>query len=254
MKENRLQELADLLGSAWEHATTVPAPTRLEPGLTVDDAYAIQELIISRRTAAGRRVVGWKMGLTSASPPTEPIVGALLDDMVIPSGTDLGLSGLVGPMVEAEVVVRIGEAVQEPQSAGQLRLGPHQVGGGIEVIDYRTTDSSGAIDWVADNSTVAYAVVGELVPVSTVDTSAVEASLSRDETWLATGRSDKVMEDPLEAVAWLSRHLVQRGRPLQRGDVILTGSLTGHHRVPKRGVAFSADFGHLGTVSVRFHA
>jgi 2-keto-4-pentenoate hydratase len=61
------------------------------------------------------------------------------------------------------------------------------------------------------------------------------------------------MGNPLEAVAWLSRHLVERGRPLQRDDVILTGSLTGHHPVPDDVTGFVADFGDLGAISVRFH-
>ena len=61
------------------------------------------------------------------------------------------------------------------------------------------------------------------------------------------------MGNPLAAVAWLSGHLVERGRPLQRGQVILTGSLTGHHPVPAREVEFTADFGDLGNVAVRFH-
>ena len=253
MKTDRLGELARDLDDAWGGAFTVPAPSKLEPSLTLDEAYAIQELIIERRVRGGRRRAGWKMGLTTAAPPATPIVGTLLDNMIIPSETDLSLATMVGPMVEAEFVVRIGEPIDRATTVAELQRGPHKVGPGIEVIDYRTTDSSGVIDWVADNSTVAYAVVGTLVPVAEVRPAEVEASLSCDARNLGSGTGSQVMGNPLAAVAWLSHHVIKRGHPLQRGDVILTGSLTGHHVVPAREVEFTADFGALGGVAVRFH-
>lgn len=253
MTDRGLAELARALGDAWRRAVTVPAPSTVEPSLTTEDAYAIQDLVIRERVEEGRRIAGWKLGLTSAPPPATPIVGTLLDDMVIPSGSELSLSTMVGPMVEAEVVVRVGETLDHPRSAADLAEGPHEIGPGLEVIDYRTTDSTGSIDWIADNSTVAYAVVGDLTPVADLDPVQIEASLSRDGRHLASGRGDLVMGNPLEAVAWLSRHLVERGRPLRSGDIVLTGSLTGHHPVPSGDVTFTADFGSLGSVAVGFN-
>jgi 2-keto-4-pentenoate hydratase len=254
MKARRLGELAGTLGDAWARAVTVPAPSRLEPSLTTADAYAIQDLIIEERVAAGRRRAGWKMGLTTAAPPAIPIVGTLLDDMVVASGSDLSLTTMVGPMVEAEIVVRIGETIDRAQTVAELERGRHEIGPGIEVIDYRTTDSAGVVDWIADNSTVDYAVVGALVPVAEVSPADIAASLFCDDRLLATGRGAQVMGNPLAAVAWLSQHLAERGRPLELGDVILTGSLTGHHPVSSAdSVEFTAEFDTLGTVDVRFH-
>lgn len=253
MNVDRLAELARSLDDAWARSVTVPAPSTVDPSLTIHDAYAIQDLVIEARLKAGRRRAGWKMGLTTAAPPTTPIVGTLLDDMVIGSESDLSLATMVAPMVEAELVVRIGETIDRAQTVAELEQGPHEVGPGIEVIDYRTIDSSGVVDWIADNSTVAYAVMGSFVPVAVVSPSKVEASLFCDGEHLATGRGDQVMGNPLAAVAWLSQHLSERSHPLERGQVILTGSLTGHHPVPAGKVEFAADFGGLGTVAARFH-
>lgn len=252
MTSDRIGDLAAGLADAWARALAVAAPTTVEPSLTTLDAYAIQDRIIADRLAAGRRIAGWKMGLTSAEPPATPIVGTLLDDMVVSSGAELSPATMVSPMVEAELVVRIGATLETPPTVAELAAGPHQVGPGIEVIDYRTTNSTGPIDWIADNSTVAYAVVGDFVPVGSLDLPRVEGTLSLDGALLGSGLGSKVMGTPLAAVAWLSAHLLERGRPLEEGDVILTGSLTGHHRVPAGACSFSADFGALGTVSVRF--
>lgn len=249
---DRLDDLARGLGDAWARAVTVAAPTTIEPSLTTVDAYAIQDLLIQGRIGSGRRIAGWKLGLTSSDPPQTPIVGTLLDDMVVGSGTQLSLATMVKPMVEAECVVEIGETIDGPVSVDDLLAGPHLLGPGIEVIDYRTVDSKGPIDWIADNSTVAYAVVGDLAPVSEVDASAIEVTLLSSDVSLATGRGSKVMGNPLAAVAWLSGHLHERGRSLEKGEVVLTGSLTGHHLVTGPDTEYRADFGGLGRVLVRF--
>ena len=254
MKAHLLGDLAVALDEAWSAAEAIPAPTTNHPSLTVEDAYDIQDLIVERRLAAGRAIAGWKLGLTSADPPATPISGTLLDDMVIPSGSLLATSTMVGPMVEAEIVVEIGETIERPVDTDELMRGPHRIAGGIEVIDYRTVGSQGVIDWIADNSTVAYAVVGERVPVSDLSLEEIEVVLAADGTELASGRGDKVMGNPLAAVAWLSGHLAGRGRALHQGEVVLTGSLTGHHVVPAGPVGFTADFTALGMVSVRFES
>ncbi|MFZ0014551.1 MAG: fumarylacetoacetate hydrolase family protein [Acidimicrobiia bacterium] len=252
MSPERLDEIAGALDEAWARGRTVPAPSSTDD-LTIEEAYEIQELLVERRIGRGRRRIGWKMGLTTAGPGTTPIVGTLLDDMVVASGTTLSRSSMVGPQVEAELVVEIGVAIERPVSAAELADGPHRVAPGIEVIDYRTTDSTGVVDWVADNSTVAYAVVGESVPVGDVSLPEVETTLSDESGTLAHGRGDQVMGNPLSAVAWLSHHLITRGHRLEPGDVILTGSLTGHHPVvPDASEEFEAVFGSLGSVSVRF--
>jgi 2-keto-4-pentenoate hydratase len=254
MNAYRLADIARALEQAWADSSTVPAPSQSELSLTIADAYAIQDRIIDWRLKEGRRRAGWKMGLTSAVPPATPIVGTLLDDMILSSGSVLSMATMVTPMVEAELVVRIGETIDRAQTIVELERGPHEIGPGIEVIDYRTTDSEDVVDWIADNSNVAYAVVGAMVPLAEVRPAEVEASLSCNGRQLATGRGDQVMGNPLEAVAWLSRHLMERGRRMERGDVILTGSLTGHHGVVSAdAVEFTADFGTLGTVEIRFH-
>ena len=40
------------------------------PDMTLDDAYAIQTAQIARKLAEGRRIIGWKIGLTSRAMQT----------------------------------------------------------------------------------------------------------------------------------------------------------------------------------------
>lgn len=252
MTTRSVEDIARSLDSAWANARTVSAPTQLHPNLSVADAYDVQDLIIAARRAAGRTIAGWKLGLTSAPPPATPIVGTLLDDMVVASEAHLRIDTMVGPMVEGEVVVEIGSDIDGPITVAELAAGPHKIAGGIEVIDYRTVDSGGVIDWIADNSTVAYAVVGESVPLTEIDPAAISVTLYQEDDRIACGSGDLVMGNPLAAVAWLAGHLTKRGRQLSSGQVVLTGSLTGHHVVPGESTRFTADFGALGEVGVNF--
>jgi len=60
-----IQAIADELAAAERDRATVPLLTARHPGMTVEDAYAVQRVWVERGLAAGRRLVGRKIGLTS---------------------------------------------------------------------------------------------------------------------------------------------------------------------------------------------
>jgi 2-keto-4-pentenoate hydratase len=96
-------------------------------------------------------------------------------------------------------------------------------------------------------------VVGDLSPASEVDPATMEVTISTGDSDLATGRGSKVMGNPLAAVAWLCGHLTERGRSLEKDEVVLTGSLTGHHAVTGPHTGLPGRLRRLGgEVRVRF--
>jgi 2-oxo-hept-3-ene-1,7-dioate hydratase len=68
-----------------------------------------------------------------------------------------------------------------------------------------------------------------------------------EETGLAAG----VLNHPATGVAWLANKIARYDEELRAGDLILSGSFT-RPTTAKRGDALQADFGSLGTISVRF--
>ena len=58
----------------------------------------------------------------------------------------------------------------------------------------------------------------------------------------------EVMDNPLNALAWLANHLGARGLALEPGDVVMSGAISGLLR-PKAGDTIRASFTRLGTVS-----
>ena len=59
--------------------------------MTVDEAYAVQDAVVERKVGAGRRQIGWKIGLTAKTMQRAlnieiPDSGYLLDDMLLENG------------------------------------------------------------------------------------------------------------------------------------------------------------------------
>jgi 2-oxo-hept-3-ene-1,7-dioate hydratase len=68
-----------------------------------------------------------------------------------------------------------------------------------------------------------------------------------EETGLAAG----VLNHPATAVAWLANKIARYDETLNAGDLVLSGSFT-RPTTAERGDLLRADFGPLGTISVRF--
>src|SRR5205823_180088 len=67
----------------------------------------------------------------------------------------------------------------------------------------------------------------------------------------ATGLAAGVLDHPANGVAWLANKIARYDEQLNPGDIVLSGSFTRPTTV-KRGDVLRADFGSLGTISVRF--
>lgn len=65
------------------------------------------------------------------------------------------------------------------------------------------------------------------------------------------GTGAAVMGHPLNALQWLAEQLHERGKKLEAGDIISTGTALGLIK-PERGALVVGDFGQFSTVSLKF--
>ncbi|MCZ4314818.1 2-oxo-hepta-3-ene-1,7-dioic acid hydratase [Comamonadaceae bacterium G21597-S1] len=235
------------------------------PDMDIEDAYAIQRAWVALKLAAGRRVVGHKIGLTSKAMQSsvgisEPDYGVLLDDMLFPSGTDVPLGRFTEPRVEVELAFILARKLEGPNCTqfDVLRATDFVVPA-MEIIDSRLQrvdpDTKGTrtiVDSIADNAANAGVVMGgRPVRPMDVDLRWVAGLLYRNGQIEETGVAAGVLDHPANGVAWLANKLSRHGESLQAGEIILSGSFTralfGH-----AGDTFQADYGPLGAVSFRF--
>src|SRR4051812_27279223 len=114
--------IADELAGAERDRTTVPLLTARHPGMTVEDAYAVQGEWRRRAIAAGRRPGGRKIGppskgMQAATGIDEPDYGAIFDDMVYPDGSAIEHGRFSNVRIEVELAFRLAEPLDGPDAS-----------------------------------------------------------------------------------------------------------------------------------------
>jgi len=202
-------------------------------------AYAVQaryvEILLAENI--GETVAGYKIGLTTPRMQQmcgigEPVTGAILATRIHPSGAGLDRANFVRLGIECEIAVRIATtpdpAEAEAGPVDLIRSHVDCIAAAFEIIedrgaDYRTLD---AFSLIADNSWNAGIILGTPVSISNfVSLQGLEGVLRVDGVEAARGSSNDVLGDPGNALAWLVRHLAARGKCLNPGDWVMTGSI-----------------------------
>ena len=222
-------------------------------------AYAIQEANTQRGLAAGRRLVGRKIGLTSLAVQAQlgvnqPDFGMLFADMAVGDGEPVALGRLIQPKVEAEVALVIGrDLTHDRHTYADLIRATEYALPAIEIVDSRIENwNIRFIDTVADNASSGLFVLGgRPVKLADLDLTACAMEMKRGETVVSTGNGRACLGSPLNAAVWLADMMVRCGRPLQAGDIVLTGAL-GPMVAVQSGDRFVVRIDGLGTVSALF--
>ncbi len=222
-------------------------------------AYAVQRAQIDARIAAGARVIGRKIGLTSPAVQQQlgvdqPDLGVLLEDMADTEESGTALAGLLQPKVEAEIAfVLATDLVDGDLDADQVRVAVAYAAPAIEIVDSRIANWDITFgDTVADNGSSGRFVVG--AAHRTLDEfTPVEASMimSVDGDQVSSGTGAACLGDPLNALRWLAITARDFGAPLRAGEVILSGAL-GPMAAITGPCAVTAEITGLGSVTVTF--
>ncbi|MER5889237.1 fumarylacetoacetate hydrolase family protein [Streptomyces sp. NPDC001941] len=250
---------AERIERAWR--TGVPcAPVRdVLPAGDLDTAYAVQSLLTDRRLAEGRRVTGWKIGLTSAVVQEQlgvdtPDFGVLLDDAVVPDGADLPWGTVLQPKAEAEVALVLEhDLTHERHTVADVIRATGFALPAIEVVGSRIRDwDITAVDTIADNaSSGAYVLGTRPVSLRDLDLRTAGMVLERRGEPVSTGAGAACLGHPLHAAVWLADTLVRLGHPLRAGDTVLTGAL-GPMTAVAPGDVLEARIEGLGSVRAAF--
>jgi 2-keto-4-pentenoate hydratase len=254
LTQDHVDEATVLLRAAETRQPVAPSSERW-PGLTIDDGYRIQRALIDRRIAAGARIVGRKVGLTSAAMQEmlgvdQPDYGVLLDDMVRSHPAEVVRDELVAPRVEAEIAFEIEAPLFGPEvSLEDVLAATARVRPALEIIDSRVADWRIAIaDTIADNASSAQVVLGAAVPATGLDLAAEVATVTIGDRSVS-GPGSAVLGHPANAVAWLARTLAVHGEGLRPGDIVLPGAVAA--ALPfERGDVIHARFSTLGDLEV----
>ena len=237
--------VARSLRSARRAGRTLDVPLSRSPGLSLADAYRVQDQVTALRLADGERLAGWKLGYTSAVMRAQmgieaPNFGPLTDAMLLGSPAVLP-AGALQPRVEPEIGLRLGRPLRPPCSADDVLAACDAALACLEIVDsvwsgYRFTLE----DNTADGSSAAWVAVGPPLPVS--DLAMLPVELSVDGEVVERGTGAAASGHPALGVVWLAEQLAGRGQGLEPGDLVITGGLTSAHPL-EPGHSIGASFG-----------
>ncbi|HEY2780216.1 MAG TPA: 2-oxo-hepta-3-ene-1,7-dioic acid hydratase [Steroidobacteraceae bacterium] len=265
LSTDTIRMLARRLYEARKNRTQLRHFSKEYPAMTIEDGYAIQTEWVRMEIADGRSIKGRKIGLTSramqqASQITEPDYAPLMDDMFFASGSDIPFERFIAPRVEVELAFVLGAHLQGPGvTMSDVLAATDHVTPALEIIDARIEQFDReskaprkVFDTIADFAANAGIVVGGLpVKPDAVDLRWVGALLYKNSVIEETGLAAGVLDHPANGVAWLANKIAPYGENLRAGDIVLGGSFTRPTNVV-RGDALRADYGPLGSISMRF--
>jgi 2-oxo-hept-3-ene-1,7-dioate hydratase len=260
-----IADLAHQLYRARKNRTQLRHFSKEHPQMTIEDGYAIQHEWVRLELADGHIIKGRKIGLTSramqqASQIAEPDYAPLMDDMFFASGMDIPIERFIAPRVEVELAFVLDKALRGPavtledvlQATAYVRPALEIIDARIEQFDRDTKAPRKVFDTIADFAANAGVVPGgKQVRPNAHDLRWVGALLYKNAVIEETGLAAGVLDHPATGVAWLANKIARYDEELRAGDLVLSGSFT-RPTTAQRGDELHADFGSLGTISVRF--
>lgn len=270
-----LTQLAQELEQSEKSRQQIEHFSKRFPEMTVADGYRVSRAWVRMQIAAGRKVIGHKIGLTSramqmASQIDEPDYGTLLDSMLYrctpDQVLDIPAANFIAPRVEVELAFVLKAPLRGPGLPGGKEVTPGDVLAAtdyvtpaIEIIDARIEQfdrHSRAMrkvyDTISDNAANAGIVIGaaQAAP-GALDLPWCGAILRCNGVVEETGLAAGVQGHPAIGVAWLANKLAPWGQALEPGQIVLAGSFT-RPVAARAGDLFDADYGPLGRLQFRF--
>jgi 2-oxo-hept-3-ene-1,7-dioate hydratase len=215
------------------------AATPIAEGASLEDALCAQAMIVERLKEELGPVVGYKAGLTS--PPaqeafgvSEPVLGTLLEGMLLEDGASVRPADAARPLFEADLVVEISDpAVNEAETPEEVLqhvagVRPFLELPALVVAPEVKLDGPGI---TAINVGAWHGVLGDLieVPAGAEGVEMLGAMTARltdaSGAELSAAPGSAVLGNPLNAVIWVADMLARDGRRLEAGDLVSVGSI-----------------------------
>ena len=235
MDKQKIAELGEELHRALRSQTTLAPLTERESDITLEDAYYISQHFVRQRVEVdGEKIVGKKIGVTSAPVQEmlgvfQPDFGFLTDAMHYENGAEISIEGnLIAPRAEGEIAFRLKSDLLGPGVTEQDVLNATEsIMPCFEIVDSRIRDWQIKIeDTVADNASCGVYTLGDNeVSPHDVDLPNLVMKVFKNGELHSEGLSSAVQGNPLTAVAWLANTLGKFGIEFKAGEVILSGSL-----------------------------
>lgn len=253
------REAAQRLRGAYDSGEPCRPIRDLVAADDLETAYAVQDSNTRHWIREGRKLAGRKIGLTSRVVQQQlgvdqPDFGMLFADMAVCDGEPVRAGRVLQAKVEAEIafVLERDLKAEQPTMADVMRAVAYVVPA-IEIVGSRVANwDIRLVDTVADNASSGLFVLGNMPQkLAGLDLRDCAMQMSQGAAVVSTGVGHACLGHPLNATLWLARKMVEVGRPLLSGDIILSGAL-GPMVAAQPGAVYEARVGGVGSVRAAF--
>ena len=228
-----IQAIATALAEARRNRISIQPVTETSPGFDAVSAYAVQEINTRRRLSAGERIVGRKIGLTSPAVQTqlgvnEPDYGMLFDVDDVSDAASVSTAELMQPKIEAEIAFVLAKPISSADPGlDEIAAAIDYAVAAAEIVDSAIANWRITLaDTVADNASGAKFMIGkDRKKLSQIDLHLGGMEMLLNGKKVSVGVGAACLGNPLIAVQWLASKMVEVGRPLEAGDLVLSGAL-----------------------------
>jgi len=229
------------------------------PEAQMSFGYRVQHLLTQQAIQEGRRIVGAKIGLTSAAVQCQlgvdqPDFGVLFADMARDERSPIDLGELLQPRIEAEVAFILGADLDHAHlDLVTVRDAVDSAVAALEIVDSRVANwDIRLVDTIADNASSGLYVLGtQRRPLTGLDLPAAQMTMTANGEVVSQGAGSACLGDPVAALLWLARTARAFGAPLRAGEVVLSGAL-GPMTPVRAETTYQASIDGLGTVRASF--
>ena len=232
----------------------------------MDKARILQTEVITLLEDVFQRA-GYKVGLTDSKAQemfgiSQPLVGVLFKEMILPDGAVVDLDFAASLLVELDLLARVKSGqINQADTVEDIARHIDAIIPFIELPDalFRLDGGNAAALLMAGNVGARWGVAG--VPVTVVSTQDLIERLPSMTFRLTTdtgevhreGRGDRILGHPLNSILYLLEELRLRNETLKQGDLISLGAIGGPVKA-ERGRHYTAEYSGYGgkvfTVSV----
>jgi 2-keto-4-pentenoate hydratase len=231
MTDTRLDAMARHMWDARRaRQNYVNLPAALTP-TSIAEAYQAQEAYYRLAEPVYGPVGGVKVATTTKVMQqlmgiTHPCGGAIFANTIHTSPARIKKSDFVNLRIESEIALQLGRDMPTslaPWTAASVA--PHVAGAmpAYELIEDRNAvyTETRAVSMIVENCWNGGVVIGAPRPVAAKDVVGAAGHQTLNGKSIGSGKS----EDPFATLAWLANLLAERGRALNAGMVVITGSL-----------------------------
>ncbi len=260
LTSEEVQELIDLIVHGRHTRTPVVMPERLR----ARSWNSVEEVILKLESALGWEGAGWKVGAASqevrkAENVPSPSPGRLFKRSIFKSPAVVPSEFFVNyRLCEFEFAYELGlpfPAREKEYSEADLRAGIECLMPVIEIGDSVFEDwysLSGYFGGMYDNAGGAAFVTGRRhVDWKDIDLPNSNIDVYVNGSFIKSGKGVEAMGHPVTSLTWMVNWARERGRDVNAGELVSTGTCTAHTFV-QPGDLVSADFTDLGLVEAMF--